>query len=81
MITLDKRMEYCIWLGFFYAEIAFILTIGFGIPFMPEHTEWWSFFIPTTIPQVIAIPFYIVGILVILDILPVDGKNSEGAGT
>lgn len=61
-----EKLKCCVGLAVIYAEILFILSFG-GVNIIPEQTVWYSFFIPTTIPQMVGIPFYAVAFLVLFD--------------
>jgi len=81
---MDEKLKYCIGLSAVYGEILFILAVSTNIdlwsPIFNTPMVFLAIVIPNTIAQVIGIPFMVLGILTVLDMVPTEvetGANMQ----
>jgi hypothetical protein len=79
---MDDRLKYCFGLAAVYGEVLFLVAVSTNIPLFEDLFElpfWLSTTVPHTIAQICAVPLYLLGILVLWGILPLEKKVLVGA--
>ena len=67
-ISDTNKLQDCFWVGFLYAEIMGMLVLSTNVDFFNPvfSIPSWLIGVPHTLAQIIAIPFFIIGFLVVI---------------